>query len=375
MQQIRTIRCKVSVDPSDLPTVNELFGRYAKACSEIAQWGRDHKESDAVRLHHALYRETRKKYGLPANLVVTALRRAAGNLKTANMKGKFEYRSTFVGLDARTFTLKLSKSIVSFSSHEGRKTATLDIGKYQREALAGQKPTSATLVRVKNGFYINIAIETEVPDAVGEGVLGMDLGIRKIAVVSTGKKFFGKALREYRELRWKIRASLQSHGTRGAKRLLRRLSGKEAKHVAWINHRISKAIVAEAVKAGASLIRMEDLKGIRERLRIPNKHRNRMMSLWSFFQLQEFVVYKAALKGIRVERINPAYTSQTCHKCKKPGLRDQETFCCSCGLTMDADFNAALVIAAGGVEPGDIPGNRNATQIADQIVRFFSHTG
>lgn len=375
MQQIRTIRCKISISNSDLPAINELFLRYAKACSEIAQWGRDNKEDNAIRLHHSLYREIRKRYTLQANLVVTALRRTAGDLKTSKMKGKFEYRATRVELDSHTLTLKLDKGIVTFSSHQGRKTAKLEIGKYQRDLLTGQKPTSATLVRAKDGFYCNIQIKTDV-DQIKEGsTIGVDLGIRKIAVVSTGRKFQGKALRKYREHRWKIRASLQSNGTRGSKRLLRRLSGKEARHVAWINHKIAKAIVFEAVKAGASLIRMEDLKGIRDRLKIPNKHKNRMMSLWSFFQLQAFVEYKAALKGIRFERINPAYTSQTCHKCKKRGLRDKETFCCTpCGLTMDADLNAALVIAAGGVEPGDNPGDRNATRIARQIVEFFSHS-
>lgn len=359
-----------------LSALNALFNRYAKACSEIAQYGRDHKEDNAVRLHHALYRDLRKKYELPANLVVTALRRAAGTLKTAKMKGRFEYRPTFVALDERTFTLKLDKGIVTFSTHDRRKTGILNIGKYQRDALAGQKPTSAMLVKARDGFYANIVVESKVEAVKEWGSLGVDLGIRKIAVVSTGKKFYGKSLREYREEQWKIRASLQSHGTRGAKRLLRRLSGKEARHVACVNHRIAKAIVAEAVKSGCSMIRMEDLKGIRDRLKIPNKHRNRMMSLWSFFQLQEFVVYKATLRGIKVERINPAWTSQTCHKCKKQGLRDRETFCCTpCGLTMDADLNAALVIAAGGVEPGDNPGDRNATQIAGRIVEFFSHIG
>mgnify|MGYP001607601849 CR=1 FL=1 len=264
---------------------------------------------------------------------------------------------------------------VTFSSHQGRILGALDIGKYQQDALANQKPTAATLVRAKNGYSVNVMVDAQVPDAQGNKTLGVDLGIRNVAVLSSGRKWGGSKIREYREKQWKSRASLQSHGTRGARRLLRRLSGKEARHGAWINHRIAKAIVAEAVKVSASLIRMEDLRGIRDRLKIPNKHRNRMVSLWSFAQLQTFVEYKAALCGIRLERINPAYTSQTCHQCKKHGLRDRETFCCTpCGLTIDADVNAAKVIAAGGVEPGDIPGDRNATQIASQIVEFFSHS-
>ena len=53
----------------------------------------------------------------------------------------------------------------------------------------------------------------------------------------------------------------------------------------------------------------------------------------------------------RVERINPAYTSQTCSGC---GYRDPESRqsqsrfrCRACGLTVHADVNAAKNIAAG----------------------------
>ncbi|WP_410784957.1 RNA-guided endonuclease InsQ/TnpB family protein [Kribbella sp. C-35] len=53
----------------------------------------------------------------------------------------------------------------------------------------------------------------------------------------------------------------------------------------------------------------------------------------------------------RVERINPAYTSQTCSHC---GTRDREAResqaafrCRSCGYTANADVNAAVNIAAG----------------------------
>ena len=367
MQLIRTIRCKLSVQPSDLLTLNELFDRYAKATNKIAQWGRDHQESNAIRLHHALYREVRTDFGLSANLAVTALRRASGMLKTAKLKGKFEVRPTFVVLDERTFTLKGES--VSFSTHTGKRIkATLDIGDYQREALAGQKPTSATLVRARNGFFVNIVVESEVSDAARGGVLGIDLGIRNVAVTSIGTKFDGKAIREFREDRWRIRASLQSNGSRGAKKLLRQLSGYERRRMAHRNHEIAKAIVEEAVKNSCSLIRMEELKGIRERTRIPNRHRNRMMSLWSFFQLQEFVRYKAATKGIKFERINPAYTSQTCSLCGKRGARDRETFVCTtCDVSLDADVNAARNIAGGAAV--------NRPGIADQLFVFFAHDG
>lgn len=337
------------VPPEAVPGLVELFTRYSACCTEIAAYGRDNRESNSIRLHHALYRQMRVKYSLPANLVVTALRRVSGTLKVAKLKGKFLYKPTFVCLDERTFSLFRKDWTVSFSTHTGRFRAPLSIGDYQREALGSVDIKSATLVRAQNGFFINIVVETDVPDAQKGGVLGVDLGIRNIAVTSSGRKFDGKSIRQYREHRWKIRASLQSNGTKGARRTLKRLSGREARHAAWVNHNIAKSIVLEAIKTGCGLIAFEDLEGIRNRLRVPNRHRNRMMSLWSFFQIRGFVRYKAAFHGIRVLEVDPAYSSQTCSRCGSLGVRDREKFACTtCGETADADVNAAKVIAARG---------------------------
>src|ERR1700690_2352483 len=100
---------------------------------------------------------------------------------------------------------------------------------------------------------------------------------------------------------------------------------------------------------------MEDLNGIRERLAVWNKHRNRMISLWSFGQLREFIRTKAAQRGIRVIRVDPAYTSLACHRCHELGKRTRDLFICTpCG-EFDADVNAAKNIAAGGAKAGDTP--------------------
>jgi IS605 OrfB family transposase len=272
-------------------------------------------------------------------------------------------------LDARTFTLKLPKGVISFSVPGKRVTAGLEIAEYPHEALWGADlAQSATLVKAKDGIWINIAIESEVPDAPPGGALGVDLGIRRIATTSTGRRFSGKILRDYRETRWRVRASLQSKGTKGAKRALRRLSGRERRRATWEHHRISKLIVLEAVKKGCSTIKMEDLRGIRDRLKVWNKHRNRRISLWGFAQLWEFIRYKAAAKGIRMMDVDPAFTSLTCFRCHRLGKRTLDFFTCTTCGEFDADVNAAKNIAAGGAKAGDIPADRNVAQ----IVEFFA---
>jgi IS605 OrfB family transposase len=298
-----------------------------------------------------LYREIRSELGLPANLVVTALRHAAGALKAANFKGRFQFRHSFVALDARTFTLQLGKGEISFSTHLGhRPTAALLISAYQHEALwTAQLVQSATLVHARDGYYANMVVQSDVPESAETGILGVDLGIRTIAATSGSYQKPGIDLVQYRQHRWRIRASLQSKGTKGAKRALKRLSGQERRHAAWVNHNVAKGIVGCALREGCSLIRMEDLKGIRARTKVPNKHRNRLQAHWSFGQLQDFVAYKAAAQGIRTELVPARNTSRTCHRCGQFGSRTRETFTCTpCGVILDADQNAAHVIAAGG---------------------------
>jgi putative transposase len=114
---------------------------------------------------------------------------------------------------------------------------------------------------------------------------------------------------------------------------------------------LSKAIVQTA-KGTSRAIALEDLKGIRERISAKGtvKRQRRVLHSWAFFQLRAFIAYKAALAGVRVVYVDPAYTSQTCSRCghcEKANRKSQATFLCrSCGFSAHADLNAAVNIRA-----------------------------
>jgi putative transposase len=155
----------------------------------------------------------------------------------------------------------------------------------------------------------------------------------------------------------KVRRSLQAKGTKEAKRLLKRLSGREQRHMRAINHRISKQLVETAQRTQRQ-IALEDLTGIRQRTKVRKPQRYGHHS-WSFYQLRQFVAYKAEAAGIALVLVNPAYTSKTCHLCGHRGHRSGLKFSCTrCNVIMDADWNAARNIAAAGArvtEPEDAP--------------------
>ena len=79
-----------------------------------------------------------------------------------------------------------------------------------------------------------------------ESFLGVDFGQTDIAVLSDGTNYNSKQLKKVRKKYSRVRASVQSKGTKGAKKLLKRLSGRERRFVSINNHTISKQIVAKA---------------------------------------------------------------------------------------------------------------------------------
>ncbi|HWQ36944.1 MAG TPA: transposase [Blastocatellia bacterium] len=146
----------------------------------------------------------------------------------------------------------------------------------------------------------------------------------------------------------KLRAKLQSKGSKSARRLLKKRNRKERRFASDLNHRISKAIVAKAKDTGRG-IALEHLKGINRRTTVRKANRAERMS-WAFADLRAKLEYKARLAGVAVIIVDPRNTSRECSRCghiSKSNRRSQSKFQCqACGMSRNADTNAARVIAS-----------------------------
>src|SRR5262249_26088553 len=135
--------------------------------------------------------------------------------------------------------------------------------------------------------------------------------------------------------------------TKNAKRRLKQTAGRERRFHRATNHCISKALVKKAVVSCKALA-LEDLFGIRERVTVRHEHRYERHS-WAFFQLRQYITYKAAQAGVSVHLVDPRNTSRTCSACghcEKANRTSQESFLCQrCGFATNADYNAALNIS------------------------------
>ena len=133
-----------------------------------------------------------------------------------------------------------------------------------------------------------------------------------------------------------------------------RFSQYERNFVCTYNHMISKRVVDFAIKHHAKYINLEDLSGYDTSKFI--------LRNWSYYELQQFITYKAAKYGIVVRKINPYHTSQICSCCghwEEGQRKSQDKFVCAnpdCESHkiyknkkgeeyFNADFNAARNIA------------------------------
>ena len=346
----RTICCKLLTTPTIADALKKTSERFADACNHVLKIALQEKTHNAIKLHKLCYSEVRKLSGLSANLSVRSIRRVVACM--TKLKGKRkrpkEFKPKSIDYDARIFSYRERDETVSLTTTKGRVRIPMILGERQRSFLKGQNPTSATVINKSGVWYIHIVVEFAKGPLSGDGVMGIDLGVNNIATTSTGMRIEGKTRQDFKQKRAKVRASLQSKGKQSTKKVLKKLSGYENRRIKHENHLLSKQLVEEAKRHNCGTIRMEQLKDIRSRTKTWNKHLNRMVAGWSFYQLQQFVQYKAAAFGIAVDYVNPAYTSQTCHQCLNVGSRKGERFnCLTCG-EQHADVNASHVIALGG---------------------------
>ncbi len=243
---------------------------------------------------------------------------------------------------------------LSFSLYRGRKKRIpLEIHFSSHQAILDKvinreaKQGSLKLWKSKKGiWYCLLSVSMDVPDAkkVNQWI-GADRGQNHLCVASLPDgmaKFwtFGD-IRQIRRKYQKQRKSLQK-----AKKLktLKRLESKERRTITHINQIISKQLVQLAVDYECG-IRLEDLSNIRKTSKQRKKNKSdaaQNRDFWCYYQLENFILYKAQLAGIPVEKVPAPYTSKSCCKCGAIGSRNKHHFACKrCDSKYQSDWGAS----------------------------------
>ena len=355
---IKTCKVKLDIPEERKQDVFETFRQYNFAlnfCINEA-WKPEKKIINKSKLHKLVYYPLKEKTNLQANLICSARNKACDVIKLCVInwsKKKKATKPTFkpfcaIQLDKRTVTIKNRECTIS--TINGRVKAKYLLGDYQKKILDDTNYEFRTATLSYNGkdFFLNITVIKPALVKKPETILGIDLGIKNIAVTSTGKFFKAGILNDKRRQFAERRSKIQKKGTRSAHLLLKRIGGRENRFVNWVLHNISRQIIKEAKRVNAQVIAMENLNGIRESVKKWRKSEKHKVSLWAFSKLQSYIHYKALEEGIDVWFLDPKYSSQRCSRCGhiQHSNRNGGSFSCKhCGYSVHADFNASKNLA------------------------------
>ncbi len=337
---------KLLPTPEQADALRRTLEQANTACQFVSNTAWETKTFRQYDLHHKCYRLVRDQFGLSAQIAVRAIAKVAHTYQldrktrhTFKPKGSIAY-------DDRILSWRMQDQTVSIWTVNGRLRIPFVCGERQSELLRTRQGES-DLGLCKGMFFLSAACDVDEPKPVDvAGALGVDLGVANIAVDSDGQVHSACHINHVRHRQRRLRAKLQSKGTRSAKRKLRQLSGKERRFAKDTNHCISKKLVAKAKDTNRA-IALEDLRGIRARVTVRRKQRATLHS-WAFFQLRSFVTNKAKGAGVPVFLVDPRNTSRTCPACghvDKANRPSQSRFSCVvCGFAGLADHIAAINI-------------------------------
>jgi IS605 OrfB family transposase len=340
-----TLKIKLLPDKQQSDLLINTIKEANTACNYASDYAWQNKSYNQFKLHKGVYYNIKSSFQLSAQMIVRCISKVADAYKI-DKKVKREFRLLgSITYDSRILTYKPNNN-VSLWCIGGRQTMPFICHNTKYiPYIKGE----ADLLYKNDKFYLLQTVE--VPDVDIEDVeefIGCDFGLTDIVVTSDGIKHTADKLNAYRENRQRIRSSIQSKGTRGCKRLLKRLSGREKTTAGIINHTIAKSIVASA-KEQHKGIAIEDLTNIRFTSKNRNKKFKTKLGRWNFADLRVKLEYKSLLNGVKLIVVNPAYTSQMCSSCYHIGKRTNKVFKCTnqnCKVdTVDADINASLNIA------------------------------
>jgi putative transposase len=224
----------------------------------------------------------------------------------------------------------------------------------------GVKVLTATISESAGRWFVSVQVQEEhcEPEPATGAVIGVDLGIKALATISTGEHIVNpKALRSRlkqlrRVSRQHSRKQKGSKNREKARRTLARFHAKIANLRHDTLHKATTAIVAKTKPAAErpGVIVLEDLhiQGM-----LKNRKLSRAVSDVGMYEFRRQIEYKARYVGVAVRFVSRWFpSSKTCHACGEVredlDLSIRTWTCPNCDSCHDRDYNAALVLAGQG---------------------------
>ena len=365
MQQTITAKIQILVNPSDKQMLCDTMKAYSDACNYVSDYIYKTHNLSRYSIQEDTYYQVREIYGLRSQMAVSCVRTVIAKYKTILENQKEWIKPVFrlPQLDLvwnRDYSLNSKSNIFSVNTLNGRIKVPFCKNGFEQYFTDNCKFGTAKLVNKHGMFFLHIPVTYEIPElqkSEVSNVVGIDRGIRFLAATydSKGRTAFydGNTVKQKRAHYKVLRKQLQQVGTPSSRKRIKAIGQRENRWMNDVNHCISKALIEN--NPDGTLFVIEDLTGIRsatERVKVKDRY---VSVSWSYYDLEQKLSYKALKHHQLVEKVNPAYTSQTCPKCghteKANRNKHKHIFCCkNCGYKSNDDRIAAMNLHRMGIE-------------------------
>ena len=378
---VKTVKLKLLASPEQSEALMQVSLLYRDVCQYVSNWIFENGfVLNFMKLQEEIYHNIRERFPLNSQMTISALKTVTARYKTTkeqlamkpykykDEKGKWQkIKRTLEWLQkpirfkapqcdqVRNRNYRLTQDgNVSLTTLNGTVRISFQAPPYWQERLnAGWKLGTAKLVYQRKQWYLCVPMEIHSPEVVREDfqhIVGIDRGLNFIIATADneGRSFFksGREAMHIRHQYTNLRKKLQKHNTHGSKRKVKAIGNRENRWMSDLNHRISKALVD--YYGPNTLFVLEDLTGVTfEEDNLHGTSRARQdKRTWAFYQLEQFLTYKAEAIGSKVLLVSPKYTSQRCPHCgiidKGQRYHDTHEYRCRCGYRTNDDRVGAL---------------------------------
>lgn len=381
----RVIKARIVFDnQNDIVKMVESQEAYRQGCNFVSDYIFNHGfPLNATTLNKFVYNDLRKQFGLKSQMAQSCIRTVVARYKTVQTQLRKQrvwdgYKKDNHGNEVKNYINKdldfLWKQIVfnrpqldlvrnrdysytkddkiSLNTVHGRVIVKPIYNGFEQYFDGSWTLGTAKILKSGKHWFMHIAVTKTIDDIPmkPKNVVGIDRGLRQIMTTydQKGNTLFysGKQISHKRRNYSRLRKELQSKNTKSAKCRLKQIGERESRWMNDVNHCLSKTLVKRYGKH--TLFVLEDLTNVTFDTVHNRKKENRYEHhSWSFYDLEEKLVYKAFSNESQVIVVSAHYTSQRCPKCgyidKDNRNKTKHEFCCKQCLYMSNDDRTAAM--------------------------------
>ena len=320
-QMTVTAKVQISVTSDSKVLLDETMSVYSNACNYVSDYVFHTHDLKQFSLNKTLYSTLRERFGLKSQMAQSVFKTVIARYKTIlenqNEWIKPSFKKPQYDL-VWNRDYSLTQNCFSVNTLNGRVKLP-----YFAEGMAKYfdhdiyKFGTAKLVNKHGKYYLHIPVTYDVEESNVSDICNV-VGIDR---------------------------ELQMCQTPSSRRRLKAIGQRENRWMQDVNHQVSKALVESNPRH--TLFVLEDLSGVRnatERVRTKDRY---VSVSWSFYDLEQKLIYKAKQNQSTVIKVDPRYTSQCCPVCGhiEKANRDKKLHlftCKNCGYKSNDDRIGAM---------------------------------